>query len=237
MLFNKLSKILRERIMILDGSMGAFIQNQELTEEDFRGTKFRDHQNQLKGNNDILSITKPGIIKKIHADYLDAGADIIETNTFNATSISQAEYSTANFVYEMNFRSAAIAKEAVLEFSKKNSSTPKFVAGALGPTSKTLSMSTKVEDPGFRELTFVEMMNSYYEQVRGLVDGGADILLIETITDTLNAKSALFAIHKYFDEKGIILPIMISGTIIDQSGRTLSGQTSQQPSISANRRR
>ena len=209
MIFDSLNKILRERIMVLDGSMGAFIQNQALTEEDFRGTTFKDHPIQLKGNNDILSITKPELIKKIHSDYLASGADIIETNTFNATSISQSEYSTDDYVYEMNFKSATIAKEALVEFQQSNSAKPRFVAGALGPTSKTLSMSTKVEDPGFREFSFEEMMNSYYEQVKGLVDGGSDILLIETITDTLNAKSALFAIQKYFNEKRVTLPIMI----------------------------
>ncbi|MCB9257767.1 MAG: methionine synthase [Ignavibacteriales bacterium] len=225
MLFEQLTKILQERIMILDGSMGAFLQQFKLTEEDFRGEKFKDHKSPLKGNNDILSITQPEIIKKVHRSYLEAGADIIETNTFNGTSISQEDYKTQNYVYEINFESAKIAKECVNNFLKIDSSKPRFVAGAIGPTNKTLSMSSKVEDPGARDLTFDQMKDSYYDQVRGLVDGGVDILLVETITDTLNAKSALSAIQQYYKEKNIALPIMISGTIVDQSGRTLSGQT------------
>jgi len=225
MKFELLTKILQERIMILDGSMGAFIQKQNFSEEDFRGEQFKNHPQQLKGNNDLLSLTQPKIIKNIHKAYLEAGADIIETNTFNATSISQADYGTENVVYDINLHSAKLAKEAIKEFNNDSEDKPRFVAGALGPTNKTLSMSSNVEDPGARDLTFEEMKNSYYNQVRGLVDGGADILLVETITDTLNAKSALFAIHQYYNEIGKTLPIMISGTIIDQSGRTLSGQT------------
>ncbi len=225
MQFDILTKLLKERILILDGSMGAFIQQHRLTEEDFRGEKFKNHHKSLRGDNDILSITHPQIIKEIHKAYLEAGADIIETNTFTATSISQADYGTEQFIYEMNFQSAKIAKEVVNEFNIKNSTKPRFVAGSIGPTNKTLSMSSKVEDAGARDLTFDEMKNSYYDEVRGLVDGGVDILLVETITDTLNAKSALFAIQQYFNEKNISLPIMISGTIVDQSGRTLSGQT------------
>ena len=225
MIFDELTKILHERIMILDGAMGVFIQKSNLDEEEFRGKEFVDHHTQLKGNNDLLSLTQPSLIKKIHTDYLLAGADIIETNTFNANSISQSDYDMGKFTYDMNFQSARLAKEVAADFNKTDPSKPRFVAGALGPTSKTLSMSTKVEDPGYRSLSFTDMMLSYYEQVRGLVDGGADILLIETITDTLNAKSALFAIQRYFNETSKILPIMISGTIVDQSGRTLSGQT------------
>jgi len=225
MQFDQLSKILKERILTLDGAMGSMLQRHKLEEADFRGNQFKDHPKPLKGNNDILSLTQPDIIREIHKAYLEAGADIIETNTFNATSISQADYGTEDFVYDINFQSAKLAKKATEKYNLKDSSRPKFVAGALGPTNKTLSMSANVEDPGARDLTFDEMKNSYYDQVRGLVDGGADILLIETITDTLNAKSALFAIQQYFDEKKLSLPIMISGTIVDQSGRTLSGQT------------
>ncbi len=225
MKFDILKKILEKRIMILDGSMGAFIQSYKLTEEDFRGELFKNHKTQLKGNNDLLSITQPEIIKNIHKAYLEAGADIIETNTFNATSVSQLEYGMESYVYKINFESAKIAKEAINELNTTHSNKPRFVAGAIGPTSKTLSMSSNVENPGERDLTFDEMQKSYYEQVKGLVDGGSDILLIETITDTLNLKSALFAVQQYCEEKDISLPIMISGTIVDKSGRTLSGQT------------
>ncbi len=225
MMFDQLTKILKERILILDGAMGSMIQRHNLSEEDFRSEQFKNHSLPLRGNNDLLSLTQPEIIKNIHKTYLEAGADIIETNTFSATSISQADYGMENFVYDINFQSAKLAKEAVQEISILTPTKPRFVAGALGPTNKTLSMSSKVEDPGARSLTFDEMKNSYFEQVKGLVDGGVDILLVETITDTLNAKSALFAIQEYFDEKNIALPIMISGTIVDQSGRTLSGQT------------
>ena len=220
-----LNKILKERILILDGAMGSLIQKHNLTEDDFRGEQFKKHSLPLKGNNDLLSLTQPEIIKNIHREYLAAGADIIETNTFSSTSVSQADYGTEEFVYDINFRSAIIAKEAAKEFNELNPEKQRFVAGGLGPTTKTLSMSSNVEDPGQRELTFDQMKDSYYDQVRGLVDGGVDILLVETITDTLNAKSALFAIQQYFNKKNISLPIMISGTIVDQSGRTLSGQT------------
>ena len=225
MKFDVLTKILNERILILDGAMGSLIQKHNLTEDDFRADQFKNHELPLKGNNDILSLTQPEIIKNIHKAYLEAGADIIETNTFSSTSISQADYGTEGFVYDINFQSAKIAKEVCEEFNSADPAKPRFVAGGLGPTNKTLSMSSNVEDPGARALTFDEMRNSYYDQVRGLVDGGVDILLVETITDTLNAKSALFAIQQYFTEKNISLPIMISGTIVDQSGRTLSGQT------------
>lgn len=220
-----LNDILKERILILDGAMGSLIQRHKLTEADFRGEQFKNHSLPLRGNNDILSITQPEIIKNIHKAYLEAGADIIETNTFSSTSVSQADYGTEEYVYDLNYQSAKIAKETAKVFNELDPSKPRFVAGGLGPTTKTLSMSSNVEDPGARELTFDQMKDSYYDQVRGLVDGGADILLIETITDTLNAKSALFAIQQYFSEKKIALPIMISGTIVDQSGRTLSGQT------------
>ncbi len=225
MLFNQLTKILTEQILTLDGAMGTMIQRYLLTEEDFRGEQFKNHPCNIKGNNDILSLTQPKIIKDIHKEYLEAGADIIETNTFSGNSISQADYQMEKFVYDINFQSAKLAKEAAAEITQKTPDKPRFVAGSMGPTTKTLSMSSKVEDPGYRDVTFDEMKNAYYEQVSGLIEGGADILLVETITDTLNAKSALFAIEEYFTKHNIALPIMISGTIVDQSGRTLSGQT------------
>jgi 5-methyltetrahydrofolate--homocysteine methyltransferase len=223
--FETLSKLLKERILLLDGAMGTMIQRLKLSEEDFRGKNLKDHSNDLKGNNDILSITQPDIVKEIHRQYLNAGADIIETNTFNGNAISQTDYNTQHLNYEINFSAAKIAKEVVEEFNRKNSSKPRFVAGALGPTNKMLSLSPNVNDPGFRAITFEQMMQSYYDETRGLVDGGADILLIETIYDSLNAKAAIYAVQKYMTEKGFQIPLMISGTIVDQSGRTLSGQT------------
>jgi 5-methyltetrahydrofolate--homocysteine methyltransferase len=225
--FNLLKDILNRRIMILDGAMGTMIQRHKLSEEDFRGDKFRDHKSPLKGNNDILVITRPEIIKSIHRKYLEAGADIIETNTFNSTAISQADYGTEAYVYELNYRAARIAREAADEFTAKTPSKPRFVAGALGPTNNTLSVSPDVNDPGYRAITFDEMKEAYKEQAKGLIEGGADILLLETVFDTLNAKAALFGIMELFDEIGIELPIMISGTVIDMSGRTLSGQTTE----------
>jgi 5-methyltetrahydrofolate--homocysteine methyltransferase len=218
-------EILTQRILVIDGAMGTMIQRHKLSEKDFRGERFKDHPYDLKGNNDLLSITQPEIIKAIHRAYFEAGADIIETNTFNGTSISQADYHAEHLAYEINFESAKIAKEVAAEFKKKNPDKPRFVAGALGPTNKTLSLSPNVNDPGYRAVTFDEMVNAYYEQTRGLVDGGVDIILIETIFDTLNAKASIIAVQKYLDEKGIEIPLMISGTIVDQSGRTLSGQT------------
>jgi 5-methyltetrahydrofolate--homocysteine methyltransferase len=223
--FEILNKLLKERILIIDGAMGTMIQRHNLTEEQFRGDRFKNHPHDLKGNNDLLSITQPEIIKSIHRAYLDAGADIVETNTFNGTPISQADYHTQQLTYEINFESAKIAKDVADEFIKKNPAKPRFVAGALGPTNKALSLSPNVNDPGYRAVTFDEMVNAYYEQTRGLVDGGADIILIETIFDTLNSKAAIIAVQKYLDEKGIEFTLMISGTIVDQSGRTLSGQT------------
>ena len=223
----KLQNILRDRILILDGAMGTMIQQHNLSEDDFRSERFKDHPHDLKGNNDLLSITQPEIIKKIHRAYFEAGADIVETNTFSATAISQADYKMENLAYEINLAAAKIAKEVSSEFNDKGNEKPRFVAGALGPTNKMLSLSPNVNDPGYRAVTFDQMVNSYYDAVRGLVDGGVDILLIETIFDTLNAKSAIFACEKYLEEKGLDLPIMISGTIVDQSGRTLSGQTTE----------
>ena len=222
-----LKETLKKRILVLDGAMGTMIQRHKLEEEDFRGEKFKDHPSDLKGNNDLLSITQPEIIKEIHRKYLEAGADIIETNTFSGTSIAQADYKMEDYVYEINFQSAKIAKEAAGEFTKKNPGIPRFVAGALGPTNKTLSLSPNVNDPGYRATTFEKMSAAYYEQVKGLVEGGADILLIETIFDTLNAKSAIYAFEEYLNDTGKQIPIMISGTIVDQSGRTLSGQTTE----------
>ena len=211
---------LNSRILVLDGAMGTMIQTYKLEEEDYRGDKFKDHDIPLKGNNDLLSITKPEIIKEIHRGYLNAGADIIETNTFSSTSIAMKDYGLENIVYELNYESAKIAKEVASEFNEK-----KYVAGSIGPTNKTASMSPDVNDPGFRAVSFDELVDSYYEQVKGLVDGGSDILLVETVFDTLNAKAALMAISNYFEENKTSLPIMVSGTITDNSGRTLSGQT------------
>ncbi|MFN3873776.1 MAG: methionine synthase [Ignavibacterium sp.] len=218
-------KLLSERILVLDGAMGTMIQRHKLTEEQYRGERFRDHPFDLKGNNDILCLTQPEIIKGIHRAYFEAGADIVETNTFNGTPISQADYHTQHLVYEINFEAARIAKEVAEEFNTKNPVKPRFVAGALGPTNKTLSISPNVNDPGYRAVTFDEMVDAYYQQTKGLVDGGVDILLIETIFDTLNAKAAIIAIQNYLEEKNLELPLMISGTIVDMSGRTLSGQT------------
>jgi 5-methyltetrahydrofolate--homocysteine methyltransferase len=221
----QLKKLLLERILVLDGAMGTMIQRYKLTEEQFRGDRFKNHPSYLKGNNDILCITQPEIIKGIHRAYFEAGADIVETNTFNGTPISQADYQAKEFVYKINFEAAKIAKEVAEEINKKEPRKPRFVAGALGPTNKTLSLSPNVNDPGYRAVTFDEMSEAYYQQTRGLVDGGVDIILIETIFDTLNAKAAILAVQKYLDEKKLELPLMISGTIVDMSGRTLSGQT------------
>ncbi|MCF8266852.1 MAG: methionine synthase [Ignavibacteriales bacterium] len=218
-------KILEKRILVLDGAMGTMIQRYKLTEEDFRGTRLFSHPLDLKGNNDLLSIVRPDIIKNIHNAYLEAGSDIIETNTFSANKFSQADYQLESFVYEINYESAKIAKECATAFTINNPEKPRFVAGALGPTNKTASLSPDVNDPGYRAVSFDDLVEAYFEQTRGLVEGGADILLVETIFDTLNAKAAIFAIDKYSAQTGINLPVMISGTIVDQSGRTLSGQT------------
>lgn len=223
----KIEDILKERILILDGAMGTMIQRHTLTEADFRGDKFKDHAYPLKGNNDILSITRPDIIKDIHRQYLAAGADIIETNTFSGTSIAQADYHLEDYVYELNFQSAKIAREVADEFTKNEPHKPRFVAGAMGPTNKTASLSPEVNNPGFRAVTFDQLAAAFGEQARGLIDGGVDVLLLETAIDTLNVKAALFAIQEIFEEKGRELPIMVSGTITDASGRTLSGQTTE----------
>jgi 5-methyltetrahydrofolate--homocysteine methyltransferase len=220
-----IQKELETRVLVLDGAMGTMIQKHRLSEEDFRGSIFTDFQYDLKGNNDLLSITKPEVIREIHAQFLDAGADIIETNTFNSTSISQADYHLEEWVYQLNLQSAKLAVEVAAEFTAKNPDKPRFVAGAIGPMNKTLSLSPDVNDPGFRSVNFDEVKASYSEQIKGLLDGGVDLLLVETIFDTLNAKAALFAIEDELEERGMRLPVMVSGTITDASGRTLSGQT------------
>ena len=217
---NSIANELKSRILVLDGAMGTMIQTYNLEEEDFRGDKFKNHKSPLKGNNDLLSITKPEIIKEIHRGYLKAGADIIETNTFSSTSIAMEDYGLEDYVYELNYESAKIAKEVTSEFKEK-----KYVAGSIGPTNKTASMSPDVNDPGFRAINFDELVTSYKEQVKGLIDGGSEILFIETVFDTLNAKAALMAVNNLFEENKINIPVMISGTITDKSGRTLSGQT------------
>ena len=222
---------LKERILIIDGAMGTMIQRHKLAEADYRGERFKDWLCDVKGNNDLLNITQPQIITGIHKQYLDAGADIIETNTFSSTAIAMADYQMQSLAYELNVAAAQCAKEAIKQYFSENPESriqnPKFIAGAIGPLNKTLSLSPDVNNPGFRAVTFDEVVNAYYEQVKGLVDGGVDILLIETIFDTLNAKAAIFAIKKYFREnpKAEKKEIMISGTITDASGRTLSGQT------------
>lgn len=222
---------LKKRILVIDGAMGTMIQQYKLEEKDYRGKRFADWHKDVQGNNDLLSITRPDVIKAIHKEYLKAGADIIETNTFSGTTIAMADYDMQEFVYELNYESAKIAKEAINEFNaalpKSEILNPKFVAGAIGPTNRTLSLSPNVNDPGFRAVTFDEMVEAYTEQVRGLIDGGADVLLIETIFDTLNAKAALFAIQNYCEKIDRKMPVMVSGTITDASGRTLSGQTTE----------
>lgn len=219
--------ILKNRILVLDGAMGTMIQRYQLTEEDFRGTQFVDHPCSLKGNNDLLSITRPDVIKEIHAQYFEAGADIVETNSFGSTWVAQDDYQLASAVYDINYASAKIAKEVATEFTLKQPNKPRFVAGSIGPTTKLASMSPDVNDPGFRNISFEQLVHAFKEQVAGLIDGGSDLLLVETITDTLNAKAALFAIDEVQKEKGTHLPIMISGTITDASGRTLSGQNTE----------
>jgi 5-methyltetrahydrofolate--homocysteine methyltransferase len=217
---------LNERILIIDGAMGTMIQRYKLEEKDYRGERFKDWHTDVKGNNDLLSITQPHIVEAIHKEYLEAGADIIETNTFSSTSIAQADYDMQAIVHELNVASAQCARKAADEYNAKDPAKPRYVAGAIGPLNKTLSLSPDVNNPGFRAVTFDEVAISYTEQIKGLVDGGVDILLIETIFDTLNAKAAIYAIKNFFRENNMKeLPVMISGTITDASGRTLSGQT------------
>ncbi|NML36024.1 5-methyltetrahydrofolate--homocysteine methyltransferase [Chitinophaga sp. G-6-1-13] len=215
-----------ERVLIIDGAMGTMIQRYKLQEADYRGTRFADYHMDLKGNNDLLNLTQPQIIEAIHKEYLEAGADIIETNTFSSTSIAMADYDMQALAYELNVAAAQLAKRAATEYTAKNPDRPRFVAGAIGPLNKTLSLSPDVNNPGYRSVSFDEVAEAYEEQIKGLSDGGVDILLIETIFDTLNCKAAIYAIKKYFRESGKPeLPVMISGTITDASGRTLSGQT------------
>lgn len=222
----QLRDILNKRILVIDGAMGTMIQRYKLTEADYRGERFKDYPSDLKGNNDLLVLTQPQIVKEIHREYLDAGADILETNTFNAQAISLADYDMQSLSYEMNVAAARLAREAADEYMQQHPGTQKFVAGAIGPMNKTLSLSPDVNDPGYRAVTFDEIADAYTEQISGLVDGGVDILLMETIFDTLNAKAAIYAINTYFQQTGKErLPLMISGTITDASGRTLSGQT------------
>ncbi|MCX6127799.1 MAG: homocysteine S-methyltransferase family protein, partial [Proteobacteria bacterium] len=221
----ELESALRERILILDGAMGTMIQRYKLSEEDFRGDRFPNPPVDLKGNNDLLVLTRPDVIREIHTAYLAAGADIIETNTFSSTSIAQADYKLEHLAYELNKRAAEVAKEAVDAFKLKHPERDCYVAGALGPTNRTCSLSPDVNNPAFRAVNFQELVDAYFEQIRGLVDGGVDLLLPETTFDTLNLKAAIFAIEKFFDEHPVRLPVMLSVTITDASGRTLSGQT------------
>ena len=218
-----IEEIIKERILVLDGAMGTMIQRYKLDEFDFREGAFENHTKPLKGNNDLLSITRPEIIKEIHRQYFKAGADIVETNTFSGTWIAQADYELEEAVYQINFQSSKIAKEVAAEFTDK----PRFVAGSIGPTNRTASISPDVNDPGYRAISFDQLVDAYKQQVEALMDGGVDILLVETVFDTLNAKAALFAIDVVFDERQTKLPIMVSGTITDQSGRTLTGQTTE----------
>ncbi|WP_430614353.1 homocysteine S-methyltransferase family protein [Flavobacterium sp. JP2137] len=221
----QLYKALASRILILDGAMGTMIQKHRFSEADYRGQRFRDFAHPLQGNNDLLSLTQPEAILNIHRQYLEVGADIVETNTFSSTTIGMVDYHMEDLVYELNLESARIARAAAAEYTAKTPSKPRFVAGAIGPTNRTASMSPDVNDPGFRAVTFDELRLAYKQQATGLLDGGCDIFLVETIFDTLNAKAALFALEEVKEERGVAVPIMVSGTITDASGRTLSGQT------------
>ena len=220
-----IQKLLRERVLVLDGAMGTSIQAYGLTESDYRGDRFKDHPGDLTGNNDLLSITRPDIIQEIHRSFLDSGADILETNTFNANSISQADYQAAHLVQEINVAAAKLAHEVALEYSAKDPSKPRLVAGSIGPTNRTASISPDVNNPGYRSVSFDDLVNCYGQQAEALIEGGVDLLLVETIFDTLNAKAALYAIQRIPEAKDI--PLMVSATITDASGRTLSGQTTE----------
>ena len=217
--------ILKERILVLDGAMGTMIQQYKFSESDYRGSRFKDHPSSVQGNNDLLSLTQPDAIKTIHEKYLEVGADIIETNTFSSTSIGMADYKMESIVYDINFESAKIAMISAKKYTDLNPDKPRFVAGSIGPTNRTASMSPDVNDPGYRAVTFDDLVESYSEQINALIDGGVDILLVETVFDTLNAKAALFAIDVILEKRELEIPIMVSGTITDASGRTLSGQT------------
>lgn len=218
---------IQKRILVLDGAMGTMLQQYKFSEEDFRGERFKEYPTPLKGNNDLLSITQPEAVKEVHRKYFAAGADIVETNTFSGTTIAMADYQMEDLVYELNYESAKIAKEVADEFTAKEPHKPRFVAGSIGPTNRTASMSPDVNDPGYRAVTFDELRVAYKQQVEALLDGGADLLLVETIFDTLNAKAALFAIEEVKAERNKEIPVMVSGTITDASGRTLSGQTAE----------
>lgn len=223
----KIQELLKERILVLDGAMGTMIQRHKLEEEDFRNESLADHKKPLKGNNDLLSITRPEIIKEIHELYFEAGADIVETNTFSGTTIAQADYGLEHLVYDINFESARLAREAADDFTKREPHKPRFVAGSMGPTNATASISPDVNDPGYRAIDFDRLYIAFKDQAKALIDGGVDTLLLETIIDTLNAKAALYACQDAIEESGKVIPIMISGTITDASGRTLSGQTTE----------
>ncbi len=223
----KIEEILEERILVLDGAMGTMLQRYKFSEADFRGERFKDWPYPLQGNNDLLSLTKPEAIAEVHRKYLEAGADILETNTFSSTTIAMADYHMEELVYDLNFESAQIAKKVAAEFTAINPDKPRFVAGSMGPTNRTASMSPDVNDPGFRAISFEELRKAYKQQAGALLDGGVDILLVETVFDTLNAKAALFAIEEIKEERNISIPVMVSGTITDASGRTLSGQTAE----------
>ena len=220
-----LKDLLSERILVLDGAMGTMLQAYKFEEVDFRGKRFANHTIPLAGNNDLLSITQPKAIYEIHSKYLEAGADIIETNTFSGTSIAMADYALEDFVTELNVASAKIARQAADDYTAKNPNKPRFVAGSIGPTNKTASMSPDVNDPGYRAVLFNELKDAYSEQALALIEGGVDILMVETVFDTLNAKAALFAIDEIKENQQLDIPVMVSGTITDASGRTLSGQT------------
>ncbi|MCJ7466853.1 MAG: homocysteine S-methyltransferase family protein [Maribacter sp.] len=220
-------ELLKKRILVLDGAMGTMLQRYKFSEADFRGERFKDWPTSLQGNNDLLSLTQPEAIAEIHGKYFAAGADIVETNTFSGTTVAMADYHMEELVYELNFESAKIAKKVADEYTKREPNKPRFVAGSIGPTNKTASMSPDVNDPGFRAISFDALRMAYKQQVEALLDGGVDILLVETIFDTLNAKAALFAIEEVKEERQIDVPVMVSGTITDASGRTLSGQTAE----------
>lgn len=223
----KLKELLDQRILVLDGAMGTMIQRYKLEEEDFRNEQLKDHPKSLKGNNDLLSITRPELVKEIHAKYFEAGADIAETNTFSGTTIAQADYGLEEYVYELNYLSAKLAKSVANDFTAREPHKPRFVAGAMGPTNRTASLSPDVNDPGYRAVTFDQLRIAYKQQAEALIDGGVDMLLVETVFDTLNAKAALFGIEEVKAERSLDIPVMVSGTITDASGRTLSGQTTE----------
>jgi len=222
---NSIKQEIQKRILVLDGAMGTMLQEYDFSEEDFRGDRFKNYASPLKGNNDLLSITQPKAIAEVHRKYFEAGADIVETNTFSGTTIAMADYNMEDLVYELNYESAKIAKKVADEFAKTTPNKPRFVAGSIGPTNRTASLSPDVNKPEYRAITFNDLRIAYKQQVEALIDGGVDLLLVETIFDTLNAKAALFAIEEVKEERQIIIPIMVSGTITDASGRTLSGQT------------